>query len=255
MDHSYIEGAGLIDRYVRGRMPVDERVAFEEHFLDCQECLEQLEMARSFMEGLKITATEAADRPKPARPPFGAWLTAWAPWRTAGLVAASALIVLAVPVALLMRQLADTRGELGREKRASMALQDENARHLAAIERQFATTQQVSPAVFVLNEVRGLDTTQAGPANRITIPKSPRFIVFAIERDFSQYRTYRVAIQNRDGKTVWQQDHLQPSSPDALGISIPSIVLSPGDYAVSISALKPSGQDVPLAKYSFRAVE
>ena len=204
MDHSYIDGAGLVDLYVRGRMPVDDRVAFEEHFLDCRECLEQLEIARSFMEGVRITATKAAERPKASRLSFGGWITSLGSWRTAGLVAAACLIVLAVPVALLVKQLEDTRDELGWEKSASTILHRQYASDLAALKMQFQVAEQVGPAVLVLNEVRGLDTAQVGPANRITIPKSPRWIVLAIERDFSQYRTYIVTVQNRDGKTVWQ---------------------------------------------------
>lgn len=239
MDHSYIEGAGLIDRYVTGRLPVEERVAFEEHFLDCPECLDHLEIARSFMEGVKITAAEAVERPGVAKPSlgalFGTWFGARPSWRMLGLAAAACLFVLAVPIAVLVQQLERARSELGLMK--------------------IAANRQAGPAVFVLNEVRGLDTAQTGPANRITIPKSPRWIVFAMERDFSQYRTYRVALQSRDGKTVWQQDNIAASSPDALGVSLPSTILSAGDYTVSLAALTPVDQVVPLAKYSFRAAE
>jgi hypothetical protein len=167
-----LEGS-VVDRYVRGRMPVAERVAFEEHFLDCQDCLEQLEIARSFMEGVKIAATQAV----------------------------------------------------------------------------------AVPAVFVLNEVRGSETAEDAPANRITIPKSPSWIVLAIERDFSQYPNYRVAVRNRDGKAVWQQDHLAPSSPDAIRIGFPSTVLSPSDYTLDLAAVGPAGQLILTANYSFRAVK
>ena len=45
MEHSFIERTDVIDRYVRGTMPPAERSEFEEHFLDCQECLDQLELA------------------------------------------------------------------------------------------------------------------------------------------------------------------------------------------------------------------
>jgi hypothetical protein len=48
MEHSFIAQTDVIDRYVRGTMPAAERSEFEEHFLDCQECLEQLELARSW---------------------------------------------------------------------------------------------------------------------------------------------------------------------------------------------------------------
>ena len=223
MDHSYIEGASLVDRYVRGRMPIDERIAFEEHFLDCPDCLEQLEIARSLMEGVKIVVC----RPKASSPSFGAWIASLGSWRAGGLVAAAVLIVLMVPGTWLMEHSA----------------------------KRFQAAEATVPAVFVLNEVRGSERAQDVPANQITIPKSPRWIVLAAERDFSQYRNYRVVVRNRDGKAVWQQDNLAPSSPDAIGISFPSAVLSPGDYTLNLVALGPAGQSVPMAKYSFRAAE
>ena len=42
MDHSYIAENNLVEYYVRGRMPVEEQMAFEEHFVDCPTCLEEL---------------------------------------------------------------------------------------------------------------------------------------------------------------------------------------------------------------------
>ena len=60
MDHSFIERTDIIDRYVRGTMPPAERSEFEEHYLDCEECLEQLELARSLREGIKVCAAQAS---------------------------------------------------------------------------------------------------------------------------------------------------------------------------------------------------
>ena len=56
MEHSFIEEHNQIDRYVRGAMPVAERTAFEEHFLDCPDCLQQLEVARSLREAIRMAA-------------------------------------------------------------------------------------------------------------------------------------------------------------------------------------------------------
>jgi anti-sigma factor RsiW len=60
MEHSFIEEHNQIDSYVRGTMPVAERTAFEEHFLDCPDCLQQLEVARSLREAIRIAIAEMA---------------------------------------------------------------------------------------------------------------------------------------------------------------------------------------------------
>ena len=53
MDHDYIAEGGLVERYHQGSLPPDEEARFEEHFVGCPECTEQLELARGFQRGLK----------------------------------------------------------------------------------------------------------------------------------------------------------------------------------------------------------
>jgi hypothetical protein len=58
MDHSRIEEHNLIDRYVRGTLPADESVEFEEHFVDCAACQEQIEVAKSLRLAVRESAAE-----------------------------------------------------------------------------------------------------------------------------------------------------------------------------------------------------
>jgi hypothetical protein len=37
MDHHYIEDHGIGDHYLVGQLPAEERMRFEEHFVDCHE--------------------------------------------------------------------------------------------------------------------------------------------------------------------------------------------------------------------------
>ena len=50
MEHSYIEKNALVDRYLNRRLGVEERAAFEEHFLDCRQCLDQLKFAEALQQ-------------------------------------------------------------------------------------------------------------------------------------------------------------------------------------------------------------
>ena len=60
MDHHYIEENNLVERYVLGRLPAQEQVRFEEHFAECGECLEQLELAGDLDTALRAAAAEDA---------------------------------------------------------------------------------------------------------------------------------------------------------------------------------------------------
>ena len=50
MDHSYIEKREVIERYVTDRLSTAERVAFEEHYIACEECLDRLEEAEGAVD-------------------------------------------------------------------------------------------------------------------------------------------------------------------------------------------------------------
>ncbi|HEY0554696.1 MAG TPA: zf-HC2 domain-containing protein, partial [Thermoanaerobaculia bacterium] len=72
MDHPYIESHGLIELYHQGALPPDEESRFEEHFVGCGECMEQLELARGLQKGIRAMAAEDA-----ARAVVAAGLFAW----------------------------------------------------------------------------------------------------------------------------------------------------------------------------------
>ena len=60
-DHDYIESNQIIDRYILGRLDESEREVFESHFLNCRQCLDELELTEALGRDLKKTvAREAA---------------------------------------------------------------------------------------------------------------------------------------------------------------------------------------------------
>lgn len=62
MDHHYIEEQNIPDRYLLGKLSVEERERFEEHFINCRECLDRLEMTEDFLNALRVVAVEDAAR-------------------------------------------------------------------------------------------------------------------------------------------------------------------------------------------------
>jgi hypothetical protein len=48
MDHRYIDEFAVTERYLKHGLSGDERDAFEEHLVDCQECTDRLLLAEMF---------------------------------------------------------------------------------------------------------------------------------------------------------------------------------------------------------------
>src|SRR6185295_8530348 len=69
MNHDYIKEFNLVDQYVLGKLAADEAEEFENHFIDCRECVEQLNITRSFINDLKGLAVQetlgSSNKPAP----------------------------------------------------------------------------------------------------------------------------------------------------------------------------------------------
>jgi hypothetical protein len=231
MEHSLIERANVIDRYVRGTMAPAERSEFEEHFLDCQECLEQLELARSLREGIKVCAAQpsAAARPQ-LRPRFFGWFSG----PLVGAAAMAVLLVSAIPSVVLYRSLESTRTDLHRMTRRA---------------DQLTNTTLLPPAVYTLSPTRG-----AQIAHTIRIPDPPRWILMALEIDTSQYNDYRALLRDGAGQTVWTSVSLKADAPDAIGVALPSAILHLGDYVLVLEGQAKDGGYVSAASFPLRTV-
>ncbi len=55
INHEYIESNQVIDRYIMGTLSDSESEEFGEHFIGCERCLNQLELAEGFQRELKKT--------------------------------------------------------------------------------------------------------------------------------------------------------------------------------------------------------
>jgi hypothetical protein len=224
MEHSFIEKNDLIDRYVRGTMPPAERSEFEEHFLDCPECLEQLDLARSFREGIKVVAAQAAvvpmAEPRPSR-------SRWFSWRPAAALAAAVLLVSTIPSVVLYRSL-------------------EQERHRAD---ELANAPVLPPAVYTLSQTRGVQV-----ARTIKIPVPGRWILLSLEVDASGYHDYRAVLHDSVGQAVWTSGSLEAAAPDSVGVALPSQILRPGEFVLALEGRAENGGYVSVANFPLHAV-
>ncbi len=272
MDHAYIESNGLVERYHRGLLPPDEEARFEEHFVGCPECTEQLELARGFQRGLKAMAAEDA-----ARAVMGAGLFAWlarrgrlARWGTALAVLAVAALLPAlwlVAGGRSERRQQDARLEAERRSRQELErrLGESESRRSAERRDLQARIAQVKPPepprglagplvntpVFLLAAVRSND------AKPPTIDLSRTGDALALAVDLGEdlrFDTYRATITRAGGGKVFEKSGLKPNALEALMITFPSTFFAPGDYRLSVEGLKPDGSAAEVGGYAFRVV-
>ena len=100
MTHQEIQANEIIEQYVRGKLPNDERRAFQEHLFECDECFREAEVSARFVAGVREASRTglltAQDQPEGART-VGVWANqGWAFRWAAPALAASLLIAIAL---------------------------------------------------------------------------------------------------------------------------------------------------------------
>lgn len=93
MDHRYIDERSVAARYIDNALTSEERLEFEAHMVDCQDCTDRILLAGIF-HGRRPGETP--------RLPWRAKLIArFAPWQMVFFFAVAALLAAAIPAVLI----------------------------------------------------------------------------------------------------------------------------------------------------------
>ena len=294
MEHSYIENHHIADRYLSGKLSIKERMRFEEHFVDCAECLDRMQTIDDFCAGLRTVAAEEATRLRAHLSVGRAGVLARIALlvrRRQGLTLAVAILLIALPLALLIPEWRSARRELAeanqessewrrkyeeseraardlakemqtRERESYLRLERlaaqfgsmRNSPDSAPLPSHKAAERQSEAPVFALSVVRGGGADPSQPVNRITLPPQSKSIILLLELEPDpDLHSYRVAISTADGRSIWTKDGLKPNSKNALAISINSSLFNPGDYLLTLEGITARKGRTPVATYTFRA--
>lgn len=291
MDHHYIEEQNIPDRYLLGKLPAEERARFEEHFIDCRECLDRLETTEDFRGALRAVAVEDAMRGF-AQVGLLARILRKARLnnvRRAALLLGAIMLLAAMPLALwiierdrarddqaqftsteLQRQYEESRQRAERLERELQESQRHSAEQRGQLEAQLERERQerarladeleklkrpqVAAPVFILSVAR---SGGAGPpVNRISLPRSaPRIILSPEMEPGPDLQSYRATLRTADNRTIWSASNLRLNSKDALNLSFNTSLFNPGDYLLTLEGLTQQGSYVPVAKYPFQTVK
>jgi len=275
MDHQYIADNGLLERYHQGSLPPEEEARFEEHFVGCPECTEQLELARGFQRGLKTMVAEDVAQAAIVQAGLFAWL-ARRSRRAQWSLALAVLLVLGVLPVLWFRQEStnlrqslaalQNRGQTQERNAADLRQRlAESERRLVAERRELeAKIAQAKPpesphglassvanlSVVLLTAVRG----PGEPPATIDLSKTGDLVALAVDPGAdARFATYRVTLA-KAGATVYRQDNLKPNALEAVMITFPSSSLTPGEYRLRLEGIKTDGTAAEIGGYPFRVV-
>jgi hypothetical protein len=280
MDHSYIEEHNIARHYLSGKLSVEEQMRFEEHFVDCTQCLDRLQATEGLRAGLRIVAAEVASR---SRVYVQTGLLAWVVRHRRTALLAGVVVLVALPLALLSREWSSARHDLARSEQTSSEWQlkyeerEQAARNLAKeVQESSAQREQLAALlahereervrladrlnettgaavpIFALSVTRGDAEDSSQPAEQITIPRSSKLIILALEFEPDvDIQSYRATLSTVGGRSVWSKSNLRPSSKEALALSLNSSLFKTDTYRLTLEGLTVDRHYVPVAQYIF----
>jgi hypothetical protein len=290
MEHSYIEKHDIVGRYLSGRLSGEELIRFEEHFLNCQQCVGQVETTEDIRCGLRTAAAEEAWLSKVhSHAGFLAWIVRLRRARRATFLAIAVLLI--APIAWLAWMWNSARRELIEARQASLAWQ-RSYEHNAQAARDLATEMQAREKrisderdrlaaqlksereawarlphplnraiggetvvpVFTLSMVRDISPDLSEPVDEITLSPLSKFILLLELEADPDLQSYRAVVLTADGRNVWNRDDLRPKSKDGLALSLNSNMFKPDTYLLTLEGLTTERRYKLIAKYIFRVL-
>lgn len=261
MDHSYVAEHGLIELYHQGLLDPDEEARFEEHFVACAECTEQLELARGLSRGVKAMVAEDATRAVVAGGIL-AWLARRG--RPARLGLAAALLLLAgLPAFWLWREgrrqiaVEQERAKNSEERAEAIQQKLSESERLRQQERRAAEQRLAEAAreapwidvpVFLLTVVRG------EPGETARIDAKDRFSLAVDAGGDPRFTSYRVTIEDAAGRPAFAQAGLHPNALEVLMITFSGDYFAPGEYRLRVEGVLADKTTERIGTYAFRVV-
>jgi anti-sigma factor RsiW len=273
MTHREIENEEIIERYVRARLGAEERRSFQEHFLACDECFANVQMAERFIGGVTYAAEHGLldDRVSGHATAFSA---VWDRWmKPVFVLMAATCITLAVVVGwLLLVHLPRLRSEIARSRQAQEQLAEQKQREIVDLNTRLKRAEQSSarPEQDVSNHETVERTEQqaeksAGanrrPADRVSPellaanvpvvvlqgtrdpqetnelklpPRSQKFRLWIEVGPRTQFRSFRIEILTPESRLVKTVGGLQRNSRNAIPATLPTQAFPTGGYLVRL---------------------
>ena len=263
MNHPQIQQEAIVERYVQHRLAPDERLAFQQHYFDCDECFAEVQATARFIAGAR-QAARAGVLDNRATKVAAAGSANW--FRPAFAVTAFAALVLAVALGwLLLSQLPRLRGDLAREQQAEResAQRLEQANEALANEKQQRDADrakleqllaqnkpapgpgirsQANSPLVILDSVRG--SSRSGDHQLVLGNNSTTATIWIEVEAGSRFDSYRMQIFDGAGHLINTISGAKPNSYGAVAVTVPANVLPAGKYLVKLSGVKQGNREM-----------
>jgi len=215
MNHQQALEEHATERYLLGEMTAEERRAFEEHYLECAECLEAVTFGADFMEaGRQVALEEKSMRVSPAVPTWRERLLAVVP---AGLrlVPALACVLLLCLIGIGYQGLTIHRQQ-----------------------QKIASLQDLRP------EYRFVLTGESrGKAKIVKVRHNTQLSVKVEFTPGEEFTPYRADLLSGDNKISYSMPLSVAPTDDSVSFSIPAAGLDAGSYSLVIRRQNKAGMN------------
>nr|MCH9649462.1 zf-HC2 domain-containing protein [Deltaproteobacteria bacterium] len=247
MKHQQIDAESTVERYVTGRLTEEEAVRFEEHYLDCPRCIDNVEAAERLHRGLsEVTADherEAIPSPtagplhfseppalsQPPPPPLAA--PSWFPYAMAATVVLSLGLTLffAHQTRQLRQDLSSTQNQLARyEEESVQGTTDPRGGELTGRLEAWKQPAANLPLALLTPMRSGQEVFP------VELPRNGLWTTLWLELGGEELPAYQATLKSASGETAWRGTELRLNSLGALLILLPVDLLSPGSWELVI---------------------
>lgn len=276
MDHKYIDDLDIVDRYLMGRLGAEETSEFEEHFVDCEHCVDRLKFTKALIEELRLVGIgqtqEAEERNR------GGF---WVKHRKALALAAGFISLIAlVGVFFALNQVRRARAEADqariasaqlerryKEERQSFAIAESGNQErehalneqLSQLKTQYedarkqaaAPSDEINVPILAPTSTRARETLPS--SNILDLPASPSsFIISLALEEETGYRHYRMTIRGSEHQLIWNRSGFKRNNLDSVSARLNSTRFKPGDYLLTLEGITAHGGSEVVGQYSFR---
>jgi Putative zinc-finger len=227
MNHQQAVETMATERYLLGEMTSDQRLAFEEHYMECAECLESVMFGSEFLDAGREVArkqnTERAAQPEPT-------------WRERLQSVTSSFLRPAPAFAFVL----------------FLGLVGVNIYQLNVVKRQNNLIAELkAPKQEFRFVISGGARKERGPAKVLAVGRNGQL---NIRFDFTpgDYSGYRAEIVAENGAVEGSLPLSLAAHESSVTISVPIHTLREGKYSAVLRAQSPSGKQEDLADDSFQ---
>lgn len=258
----------LVDDYVRGRLPNDERALFERNFLASPKHQARVTIARSLLlaaDASIIDSEAAAPVTRSSREPW--WTSMMAFLRPPQLIWGGAIAMLLLAgwwflrspspekIAIATPSPVVTKTETPLPVTPSPLPTAQPSPTVSSPQPSPSSSPAAQPAVpsvlaFVLV---GAGVRDAGKGQQLALPTGTKQVRLQMQLSDAEFARYQVRLREVDGAEIFNQSSLPLSTnKKSVAAMIPATKLSPGDYVVTLSGVSQTGEAEDVNKYFLR---